>query len=48
MPWEGVLSPSLKVFKRHPRCGTEGQCVGLGSPGLMVGHNDLKGLFQPY
>ncbi|KAK4815802.1 hypothetical protein QYF61_007242 [Mycteria americana] len=45
VPREVVESPSLEVFKR---CGTRGDgLVGLGSIRLMVGLNDLEGLFQP-
>jgi len=46
---EVIESPSLEVFKRCVYVTLRGTwfSVGLGSAGLMVGIDDVKGLFQP-
>ena len=43
LPREVVGSPSLEVLWR---CGTEGRGEWAWWDGLMVGHGDLRGLFQ--
>lgn len=44
MPWEMVESPPLEVSERCVDVALKDSSE-LGSIMLMVGHNDLKGLF---
>ena len=42
-----VKSPSLEVFKNCMDVAGRGMVSGHGGSGLMVGLDDLSGLFQP-
>jgi len=45
---QGVAeSPSLKVFKTHGGVALKDMVNDHGGGGLMVGLDDLSGLFQP-
>ena len=39
--------PSLEVFKSHVDVALRNMVSGHGGDGLMVGLDDLTGLFQP-
>ena len=47
LPREVVESLSLGCVQELSRCGTENMVSELRGDGLMVGLNDLSGLFQP-
>jgi len=42
-----VGSPSLEVFKNHGDVALRDMVSGHGGGGLMIGLDDLSGLFQP-
>jgi len=42
-----VGSPSLEVFKNHGDVALRDMVSGHGGGGLMIGLEDLSGLFQP-
>ena len=44
---EVVQSPSLEVFKNHVDMALRDVVSGHGGGGLVVGLDDLRGLFQP-
>jgi len=47
LPKEVVESLSLEVFKKHGVVPMKDMVSGHGRDGLMVGIDDLNGLFQP-
>jgi len=47
LPREVVKSLSLEVFKSHGDVALKDVVSGHGGGGLMVGLDDLRGLFQP-
>ena len=47
LPMEVVQSPSLEVFRNCGDVALRDVVSGHGGGGLMVGHGDLSGLFQP-
>ena len=47
LPREVVQSPSLEVFKNHVDMALRDVVSGHGGGGLVVGLDDLRGLFQP-
>ena len=44
---EVVESPSLEVLKERLHVALRGVVSGHGGDGLVVGLDDLRGLFQP-
>ena len=47
LPREVAESPSLEVFKNHVDMALRDVVSGHGGGGLVVGLDDLRGLFQP-
>ena len=47
LPREVVGSPSLEVFKNHVDVAGRDAVSGYSGDGLIVGLDDLSGLFQP-
>ena len=43
----GTKSPSLEVFKSRVDVALRDTVSGHGEGGLMVGSDDLRGVFQP-
>ena len=41
------LKESLELFKKHVDVALRDTVIGQGGDGLMVGLDDLRGLFQP-
>jgi len=46
LPRVVVDSPSLEVFKKHVYVSLRDMIIGHSCDGLMVGLDDLRGLFQ--
>jgi len=47
LPRVGTESPSLEVFKNHGDVVLRDVVSGHGGDGLIVGLDDLSGLFHP-
>jgi len=47
LPREAVESWSLEMFKKHGDVALRNMVSGHGGDGLMVGLDDISGLFQP-